>query len=115
MIQKVIYVNWSNNLTSRQYTRSDWSILNSISEIPSPVINPCFFIYSTVKAWDGAHTICRHIANKKTKKQNKTSSFKSNGHIHKKDWTYYVVSANEVPISDPVMTWQRKSEETYCN
>ena len=36
------------------------------------------------------------------------SSFKSNENIHKKeDGSYY--------ISDPVMTRQRKPEETYCN
>ena len=33
--------------------------------------------------------------------------------IHKKDWTYYVVSANKA--SSVTMTRQRKPEETYCN
>ena len=38
------------------------------------------------------------------------------GYIHKKEGgSYYVVSTNESLISDPVMTRQRKHEETYCN
>ena len=44
------------------------------------------------------------------------SSFKGNENIHKKeDGLYYVVSANKSLVSDPVMTRQRKPEETYCN
>ena len=39
------------------------------------------------------------------------SSFKSNENIHKKeDGSYYVVPANKA--NDPVMTRQRKPEET---
>ena len=44
-------------------------------------------------------------------------SFKSNENIHKKEGgSYYVVSANKASsVSDPVITGQRKPEETYCN
>ena len=43
-------------------------------------------------------------------------SFKSNENIHKKEGgSYYVVSANKASSVDPVITRQRKPEETYCN
>ena len=43
-------------------------------------------------------------------------SFKSNENIHKKEGgSYYVVSAKKSLISDPVITRQRKPDETYCN
>ena len=42
----------------------------------------------------------------KANKNHKMSSFKSNENIHKK---------GESLTSDPVMTRQRKPEETYCN
>lgn len=44
MIQSVIYVSWSKTQMSRLYRRNNLSVLNSISKIPSPVINTCFFI-----------------------------------------------------------------------
>ena len=40
--------------------------------------------------------------------------FKSNENVHKKEGgPYYAVSAKKSLISDPVITRQRKPEETY--
>ena len=52
----------------------------------------------------------------KANKIQKLSSFKSNENIHKReDGSYYVVSANKASSVTPVITRQRKPEETYCN
>ena len=49
-------------------------------------------------------------------KNEKMCSFRSNENIHKKeDGSYYVVSLKKSPITDPIMSRQRKPEVTYYN